>query len=416
MGNLSSQTALGQLQDRERLLRRRELDLDLEKHEFSLQKQKMEIEKQGLEIEQNKFNLAKYECEIKERIEKLQDVENEFDLNGPDIIRRAISKKFQSGMVDTIEEKLKQGRDMNALQRHRYERHVYEQDLEGKEDRLADFLDVETKLGEIAQREICLMEQYKNDPEKFENEVKATTKEYKRFEHEWQMIRQSFDGPLERAFEYWRSNPKWYMHRVLREDCARMGGCCGRDCGCCLHRKPYEIGSPVVGHCTVECGCCKKARGFELSEDDKEYFAMRYAVSEDGKKGLDLKDLQLKSFGMQNQHLQEALTKEAMKENLVRYEFSDGAVEEFERYMNEDDTMDDDEAEFTDDECPPDEREDPYYRRICLASIWGLVDGNFENPFDLIDEAPICDPAWQFVGGKLVAQEENDSVMSETVW
>ncbi|CAI7590556.1 unnamed protein product [Penicillium viridicatum] len=384
-----------ELQDRERQLRRRELDVDLEKHELrirhdkdelekhedALQQRKIELEKQEFKIEQDKAKLKKNESELKERIEKLKDIETQFNWDAPDIIRLAISKKFRRGMIGTKEHKLKQGEDINALQRCRYERYVYEQDLDGKEDRLADFLDVETGLREIAQREISLREQYEQDPTNLEEEFKATEKEYKRLEHEWWMMRDSFDGPLERAFQFWRSNPRWR----------------------------------AAGHCTAECDCCEKARGFELSEDDKKYFSIRYAVSEDGEKGLDLKDLHLKNLEMQNLHLQQELTDETMKGNLMRYEYFDGAVEEFERYIKKDDTTDD-EAEFTDDECPEDEEEDPYYRRISQASIWGLVDGNFENPFDLIDKEPTCYPTWQFDDSNLVGQEESDSMVTETGW
>ncbi|OQD70967.1 hypothetical protein PENPOL_c001G05469 [Penicillium polonicum] len=430
MSNPSNHTAKEiELQDRERQLRRRELDVDLgkhelrighneaelEKHEVALQQRKMELEKQELKIEQDKAKLETKESILKERIEKLKDIETQFNWDAPDIIRLAISKRFRRGMIGTKEHKLKQGEDINALQRCRYERYVYEQDLDGKEDRLADFLDVETGLREIAQREICLREQYEQDPTNLEEEFKTTGKEYKRLEHEWCMMRDFFDGPLGRAFQFWRSNPRWYMHRVLREDCAGRGGCCGRDCGCCLNRKLDETRKRAAGHCTVECGCCAKARGFELSEDDKKYFSIRYAVSEDGKKGLDLKDLHLKNLEMQNLHLRQKLTEETMKGDLMRYEFSDGAVEEFQRYINED-GITDDEAEFTDDECPEDEEEDPYYRRISQASIWGLVDGNFENPFDLIDKEPTCYPTWQFDDSNLVGQEESDSMVTETGW
>ncbi|CRL28119.1 unnamed protein product [Penicillium camemberti] len=432
MSNPSNQTAKEiELQDRERQLRRRELDFELEKQEFrmehdkaelekkelALQQRKKEFEKQEVGLEQDKVKLEKSESKLKEAIDKLKNVETELNLDGhgPDLIRLAISKKFKRGMTGTKEHELKQGEDINALQRCRYEQYVYEQDLDGKEDRLADFLDLEIGLREIAQREISLLEQSEQDPTKVKEELKTTEKEYKRLEHEWSMIRDCFDGPLGRAFQYWRSNPRWYMHRVLREDCAGRGGCCGRDCGCCLHRKLNETRRRAVGHCTVECGCCEKARGFELSEDDKKYFAIRYAVSEDGKKGRDLKDLQLKNLEMQNQHLQQVLTEEARKENLIRYEFSDGAVREFDRYINVADITDD-EAEFTDDECPEDEEEDPYYRRISQASIWGLVDGNFENPVDLIETEPTCDPTWQFDGSNLVGQEEDDSMMTETDW
>lgn len=38
----------------------------------------------------------------------------------------------------------------------------------------------------------------------------------------------------------------------------------------------------------------------------------------------------------------------------------------------------------------PDNR-DPYYRRIILASIWGLLNGSHDSPFDLIDESARAD-------------------------
>ncbi|KAJ6131903.1 hypothetical protein N7471_007118 [Penicillium samsonianum] len=435
MSNLSNQTAKEiELQDRERQLRRRELELDYEKHELKLEHSKAELEKHELRIKQRKVELEKHELRVKQdkgeleknevklkdKIEKLNELETELRNNGPDIIRLAISKKFRRGMIGTKERELEHGKDVNALQRCRYERYVYEQDLDSKEDRLAEFLDVETRLREIAQREISLKEQYEQDPTRVEQEFKKTEKEYKRLEHEGWMILDSFaDGPLGRALNLWRGHPRWYMHRVLREDCAGRGGCCGRECGCCLNRKLDEPRRRAAGHCTVECGCCQKARGFELSEDEKKVFSIRYAVSQDGKKGIDLKDTQMKNLELQNLRLQNLLSEHSTKDNVIRYTFTDG-VAEYERYLNED-AITDSEAEFTDDdECPADE-EDPYYRRISQASIWGLVDGNFENPFDLIDEEPACDPTWQIDSSgerpsNVVGQEDKDSMMTETDW
>ncbi|KAJ5979352.1 hypothetical protein N7501_002694 [Penicillium viridicatum] len=199
MSNPSYQTAKEiELQDRERRLRRRELDVDLGKHELrighnkaeleqqevALQQRKMELEKQELKIEQDKAKLEKNESQLKERVEKLKDIETQFNWDAPDIIRLAISRRFRRGMIGTKEHNLKQGEDINALQRCRYERYVYEQDLDQKEDRLADFLDVETGLREIAQREISLREQYEQDPTKLEEEFKTTEKEYKRLERQ----------------------------------------------------------------------------------------------------------------------------------------------------------------------------------------------------------------------------------------
>jgi hypothetical protein len=283
-------------------------------------------------------------------------------------------------------------RDANALQRYRYEQYVYEHDLDEKDDRLAEFLDTETRLREIAQQVIRLKDQFKQHPIRIAEELIEAQKEYTQTEFKWSMIRGCFSGYLERAFEYWRGDPRWYMHRVLREDCARRGGCCGRGCGCCLDRKLELAHERGAGHCTVECGCCQEARGYELSKEEKKAFSIRYAVSQNGKRDVELNDAPPKIVNDGNQH------EESMEDNVVRYEFSEGGVTQYKLCRDLPDITDD-EAEFTDDEYPEADEEDPYYRRISLASIWGLVDGNFENPFDLIDQEP-------FVG-------ENDSTMTE---
>ncbi|KOS43446.1 hypothetical protein ACN38_g5649 [Penicillium nordicum] len=121
-------------------------------------------------------------------------------------------------------------------------------------------------------------------------------------------------APLQRAFELWRSNPSWYMHPILVEDCKSRGGCCGRDCGCCLdaQRANSSAGALGVGHCTLECGCCIRSRGFELSEERERFLVNRFS------------------------------------------------------FDNQMDTMEDDQMDTMDDQV------DPYQRRICLVSIWGL--------------------------------------------
>ncbi|KAJ6184028.1 hypothetical protein N7519_005329 [Penicillium mononematosum] len=75
-------------------------------------------------------------------------------------------------------------------------------------------------------------------------------------------------GPFRRAYDTYRSNPKWYLHPDLRNDCAGRGGCCGRQCGCCEKREPTPGRPRGVGHCTVQCGCCIDARGFEIQSQD----------------------------------------------------------------------------------------------------------------------------------------------------
>ncbi|KAK2762235.1 hypothetical protein FQN54_001245 [Arachnomyces sp. PD_36] len=61
------------------------------------------------------------------------------------------------------------------------------------------------------------------------------------------------------------------------QQCARLGGCCGRGCNCC--RQPlreYMLPgdtrgkkSAIYGHCTVDCGCCIRDRGFYKPDTDK---------------------------------------------------------------------------------------------------------------------------------------------------
>ena len=80
-------------------------------------------------------------------------------------------------------------------------------------------------------------------------------------------------GPLQRAFESWRSIPLWYMHPTLIENCKSRGGCCGRNCGCCLdpQRENGLAGEFGAGNCTLQCGCCSKSRGFELAATEERY-------------------------------------------------------------------------------------------------------------------------------------------------
>ncbi|KAJ5837007.1 hypothetical protein N7447_003033 [Penicillium robsamsonii] len=431
MSNNLSQTAKErEFEERERQIRRRELDLDFEKHQLKIKCDTAGLERRELKIEQDKVKLKSHESKFKEKMKMLDEIETDFEKNGADIIRLAISKQFRRGVPSTKENELKLNGDTNALQRCRYERYVYEQELDVKEDRLAAFLDTETRLREIAQRELCLKEQLEQDPT-VKQELIDAQREYGRIEHEWLVIRNSFSSTsLQRAFELWRGTPRWYMHRVLREDCAERGGCCGRGCECCLSRKLDLTRKRAAGHCTVECGCCQKARGYDLSEEEKTNFSIRYAVSQDSKKDIELKEfqvkkLELRNLELQNIQLQQMWGKNSMKDNVVRYEFSEGGFAEYERYINGAD-ISDNEAEFTDDEITDEitdeipEEEDPYYRRISLASIWGLVDGNFEDPVDLIDEKPYH-PTWKNdacdeQSFALVSQEENNSMMTETDW
>ena len=121
--------------------------------------------------------------------------------------------------------------------------------------------------------------------DKTEREARAGRYKLKDYEDElrhlndgyWEMSRELYlleanipDGALKRAFESCRADPEWYLSQWLREDCARRGGCCGRDCGCCEKARTnhYEWNR---GHCTKACGCClrKKQCGDEAALSNK---------------------------------------------------------------------------------------------------------------------------------------------------
>jgi hypothetical protein len=94
-------------------------------------------------------------------------------------------------------------------------------------------------------------------------------------EREW-YARRAFlpDSPFRRGMDLWRSKSTWYMHPLLVQDCAERGGCCGRQCGCCLARHDPSMRKLTAGHCTTACLCCEQTRGIELT------FAQRQEVKE----------------------------------------------------------------------------------------------------------------------------------------
>lgn len=96
-------------------------------------------------------------------------------------------------------------------------------------------------------------------------------------------------GPFRRAYDTWRSNPKWYLHPYI---VAHNGGCCSRQCGCCQRREPTPGRQRAVGHCTIECGCRAEARGFELEASDrKEIINSQCLALEDSEGGSSTKAL-----------------------------------------------------------------------------------------------------------------------------
>ncbi|CDM34874.1 unnamed protein product [Penicillium roqueforti FM164] len=71
----------------------------------------------------------------------------------------------------------------------------------------------------------------------------------------------------------WHLRSKW-----LRQDCAKRGGCSGRQCKCC-ERPPDSDRMKGWGHCTVECACCHRERAFELQDTDRRLFQPDFDVS-----------------------------------------------------------------------------------------------------------------------------------------
>ena len=156
--------------------------------------------------------------------------------------------------------------------------------------RIPRFLQHEQKLREIAQREVALETKINRGSlssarlEEIDEELLSLKSEYWKADQKWYGLREQFHCQyLKRALDLWRSEPTWYLHKVLCDDCVDRGGCCSRGCGCCRTRA-LQVGSTrqlAVGHCTVECGCCQDARGFALSEEAKGFARERYPFGPD---------------------------------------------------------------------------------------------------------------------------------------
>ncbi|PYH65902.1 uncharacterized protein BO88DRAFT_470189 [Aspergillus vadensis CBS 113365] len=77
------------------------------------------------------------------------------------------------------------------------------------------------------------------------------------------------DGPLGRILYAHQQQKDWYLSSFLRQECARSGGCCGRECGCC--EKPRTDKHPLhKSHCTSMCLCCEDARGYPVEVEKYE--------------------------------------------------------------------------------------------------------------------------------------------------
>ena len=182
------------------------------------------------------------------------------------------------------EKRLEEKDQIHALQEHRYKEY-FNRKLANPDNHFSEFLTTESQLREIVQREAALAEDTNRSPDdpELHIELQVLNESYFLAERRWYGLVDQFTfGPLKRAFEFWRSHPQWYLHRALSEDCVKRGGCCGRACRCCHHRKPTSARKFGVGHCTVECACCEKARGFKLDETATKAMTQFYALSGEG--------------------------------------------------------------------------------------------------------------------------------------
>ncbi|KAJ6005101.1 hypothetical protein N7540_012900 [Penicillium herquei] len=121
--------------------------------------------------------------------------------------------------------------DIGPLQRYRY-RLTYD-----TIPAQYNLINTEQKLQEIAQREESLTKEMEltsclEETKAIQKKLDGLQQDYFVLRQTWLRWRNEFTEYISRAFDLWRSYPYWYLHRVLRNDCALKGGCCGRDCGC----------------------------------------------------------------------------------------------------------------------------------------------------------------------------------------
>ena len=113
-------------------------------------------------------------------------------------------------------------------------------------------IEIEIRLRETVQRESFLEEEYdrasqtstdnKAFLQELSTELQSLKQEYWRLEREPCPI-----GPTRRAYYSFRRKPQWYLSSFLRRDCARRGGCCGRNCRCCEKKpKPHRSRAGVT--------------------------------------------------------------------------------------------------------------------------------------------------------------------------
>lgn len=201
---------------------------------------------------------------------------------------------------------LERSGDINGLQWKRWfawQKELKEAALQkdGYTDEVSGMLMTEIELRENAQSEIAkqlqletaqvhLQQCSQKGTEKYRLVSKTKTlrqklaklsREYWFLERKWwsQRVKIQEGGDLSLGIDLWRSNPSWYMHRSLVQDCVERGGCCGRDCNCCPTRRSIPGRRFAAGHCTTRCHCCEEARGFKLSSKETKNLHKEFSFS-----------------------------------------------------------------------------------------------------------------------------------------
>lgn len=163
---------------------------------------------------------------------------------------------------------LEKSGDLNALQHYRFDVHQKARYQDGPK-LVRKFLKMESILQHNSQLEQDISEEPTLESEEFLQDLRADVWVQRR---DLWLHRSEFTGALKRGLDLWRSDPSWYMHRVLVDDCRGRQGCCARDCGCCVKRQSDPKRKLEANHCTMTCRCCRLATDdfLGLSEEEIE--------------------------------------------------------------------------------------------------------------------------------------------------
>ncbi|OQE02632.1 hypothetical protein PENSOL_c002G04623 [Penicillium solitum] len=125
---------------------------------------------------------------------------------------------------------LEQSGEINTLQRYRLGQYWSQVERFNTKPPFIShkLLFIEEDLREVVQEELSIKEGATLNKDA-KDRLDALNAKYWFLEQQWWCYHSCLlDGYQLEAFELWRSHPKWYMHRVLVEDCASRRGCCAR--------------------------------------------------------------------------------------------------------------------------------------------------------------------------------------------